>query len=186
MARKIPVPLTFNPHKHHLGFLLERLKSWQNSEWNDVEDELKSIGSNLIDLYYGKLTVSGICNECLTYFENQSLTSPDKFLEWLNPNEYRKIEISDKSLWVIKKGISHRGYIHIHPAKNSPFTIRVRATTLKTVIALKIQEGSLSKSPDFNLENVNNVRTGYLGLSPVKTLTPGKGISRIWNLFNSP
>ncbi|MGM0620277.1 MAG: hypothetical protein ACQETJ_04470 [Bacteroidota bacterium] len=186
MAQKIPVPVTFNPYKHHSGFLLQQLKTWQSKEWHEVTDELKSMGNNLIDLYYGKLTVSGICNECLTYFEIQSIYSPEKFLEWLPPKEYRKIELSDTSLWVIKEGINNRRYIHIHPAKNSPFTLRVRAATLKTVIALKIQEYKLSKTPVFDLQNVNYVRINYLGLSPLKAITPGKGISRIWDLFNLP
>lgn len=185
MACKIPDPVTFNPLKHHLGFILQQLKVWQKKEWTEVTHEMKSIGSNLIDLYFGKLTVAEICNECLTYFETQSINSPEMFLEWLSPNEYQKIELSDKSLWVIKKGTNNKRYIHIHPAKNSPFTIRVRAATLKTVITLKIQGKKLSKTAAFNLQNVNKVRYEYLGLSPVKNLTRGKGISRIWALFNS-
>jgi hypothetical protein len=185
MAYKIPLPLTFNPHKHHLGFLLQQLKIWQNKEWPEVTGEMKVIGNNLIDLYYGKLNVTEICNECLYYFETRKINSYEKFLEWLPPNEYRKIELSDKSVWIIKKGASNQRYIHIHPAKNSTLTIRVRAATLKTAIAIKIQEKKLSKTNDLNLHFVNQVRTEILGLSPVKNLTRGKGISKICTLFNS-
>jgi hypothetical protein len=185
MAYKIPFPITFNPHKHHLGFLLQKLKTWQNKEWPEVTDELKVIGNNLVDLYYGSHSVSEICNECLRYFKTRKINSHEKFLEWLSPNEYQKIELSDESIWIIKKGTNIQRYIHIHPAKNSPLTIRVRATTLKTAIALKIQEKKLPKNPVLHLQNVNQIRTEILGFSPVKNLTRGKGISKIFALFNS-
>jgi len=55
---------------------------------------------------------------------------------------------------------------------------------LKTAIAIKIQEKKLSKTNDFNLQIVNQVRTEFLGLSPVKNITRGKGISKICALFN--
>jgi len=185
MAYKIPLPLTFNPHKHHLGFIFQQLKIWQNKEWPEITDEMKVIGNNLIDLYYGKLNVTEICNECLFYFETRKINSPEKFEGWLQPNEYRKIELSDKSMWVIKKGTTKHRYIHIHPAKNSPLTTRVRAATLKTAIAIKIQQKKFSNSNDLNLQNVNQVRTEFLGLSPIKNISRGKGISKICALFNS-
>jgi hypothetical protein len=76
-------------------------------------------------------------------------------------------------------------FLHIHPAKYSPFTIRVRGTTLKTVVALKTKTKlQPNKNPD--LKEINSVRSEKLGLSPIKTLEKGKGISRIWVLFNSP
>ena len=57
MIKEIPVPITFNPHKHHLLFLIERQNAWQNMEWKHVENEIKVIGENLLDLYTGVLSV---------------------------------------------------------------------------------------------------------------------------------
>ena len=57
MIEKIPVPLTFNAHKHHFRFLLHQIEIWKNLEWKQVEPELLGIGENLIDFYTGELTI---------------------------------------------------------------------------------------------------------------------------------
>ena len=186
MHPKIPVPVTFNPHKHHFGFLMEQIEIWRKLEWETVEKELFLIGSNLLDLYLGELTAEQVCTECIEYFSEKEITGPVEFDKWLKPMEFRKIELPDQSLWVIKKGINNERYIHIHPAKNSPFSIRVKGTTLKTVLALLIHRKKGTGDTPGNLERVNQIRVNYLKLSPIKTLERGKGILRLWNIFNSP
>jgi hypothetical protein len=181
----IPPPITFNPHKHHLEFLKLQIKNWKSQPWTEVEKDLLLIGTNLIDMYCGKLTTDEICRQCLDFAEKKSLSSAEKLNNWLETKEFRKITLSDNSEWVIKQGLASARFLHIHPAKYSPFTIRVRGTTLKTVVALKTKTKlQPNKNPD--LKEVNSVRSEKLGLSPIKTLEKGKGISRIWVLFNSP
>jgi len=175
-------PVTFNPYKHHLGFLEDQIKKWQNQECHVVNNELLFIGNNLIDLYYGRLSVDDILNESYKFFKKTGIPNSGKLERWLHPFEYRKIILSDKSLWIIKKGTDSKRFIHIHPAKNSPFSVRVRATTLKTVIALKIQSNIYGKN-NIDLGTVNKIRTTYLGLSPIKNLEKGKGILRLWSIF---
>jgi hypothetical protein len=177
-------PITFNAFKHHFRFLNERIIVWKKLDWNEVVKELKYIGNNLTDLYCGNLSVDSIIYECCQHFKKLNITDEHKLAEWLKPLEYRKIRLSDNSLWVVKQGSDQCHYIHVHPAKNSPHTIRVRATTLKTVIALKVKALKQDNIIDYNLKTVNSIRTGCLGLSPVKSLVKGKGIDRIRNLFN--
>lgn len=186
MHPKIPVPVTFNPHKHHFGFLLKQIELWKKTEWKTVEKELLLIGGNLLDLYMGNLPVEKVCKECIEYFGEKKISKPAEFKKWLAPKEFRKIELSDNSLWVIKEGVDHERFIHIHPAKNSPFSIRVKATTLKTVLALLINDEKPTGDLQSNLKKVNQIRTGYLKLSPIKSLERGKGILRVWNCFSSP
>ena len=119
--------VTFNPYKHHLGFLKMKITLWKKNEWTETEKEIRCIGNNLIDLYYGKLTVDEIYNEVNKFAENNNLTSSGKLAEWLNLLEYKKTRLSDSSIWIIKKGQDSIRFLHIHPAKHSPFTIRVRA-----------------------------------------------------------
>jgi len=185
MNQKIPVPVTFNPYKHHFGFLLEQTEQWKNQDWDVVSEALRSIGQNLIDLYLGHLQVEAVCNECIDFFQKAGISRPGLLKKWLHPREYRKIELSDKSMWVIKEGIDNERFIHIHPAKNSPFSVRVRATTLKTVIALMVHNQLPEKEHHLNLQAVNRIRTECLGLSPVKSLTHGKGIARLWEIFHN-
>jgi len=181
---EIPPPVTFNPHKHHFYFLKEQVIKWQNLPWTAVEKNLLLMGNNLSDLYWGKLSVEKICRECRLLAEKENLTSAEKLNDWLFPMEFRKVKLSDHSEWVIKPGLDTGRFLHIHPAKYSPFTIRVRGVTLKTVVALKTLPGTQSRN-QLKLELVNQVRSEKLGLSPVKELEKGKGISRIWSLFNS-
>lgn len=183
---KIPVPVTFNPHKHHFRFLMEQINYWKKLDWQIVEEEMRVIGTNLHDLYLGKLSVEEICEESIHFFNKEKISGPEEFKKWLNPLNYRKIELSDNSVWVVKEGVNNVRYIHIHPAKNSPYSIRVRGATLKTVLALKTKEKMLASNNLTDLKKVNHIRKEFLQLSPVKSLDRGKGISRLWRYFNSP
>ncbi len=182
---EISYPITFNPHKHHLGFLKKQIGKWKKLAWPEVEKEMRCIGNNLIDVYCGKLTVEEICRECRVFAQKENITSPENLAKWLHPLEFRKTNLSDNSLWVIKQGLDDERFLHIHPAKYSRFTVRVRATTLKTVAALKTLQPEM-EATGLNLQSVNRIRTENLGLSPVKALEKGKGIARLWELFNLP
>lgn len=178
-------PLTFNPHKHHLEFLKQQVENWKSFPWPQIEKELLLIGTNLIDLYCGKLTIDEICRQCLDFAKKETLFSAEQLNNWLGPKEFQKIKLSDDSGWVIKQGLDSARFLHIHPAKYSPYTVRVRGTTLKTVVALQLLKNHTPiETPE--LEDVNRVRSEKLGLSPIKNLEKGKGIARIWALFNSP
>lgn len=183
MKHEIPIPITFNPYKHHLFFLLDQIEIWKKQNWENIESELQLLGENLIDFYTGKLTVPGICEECISYFNNKKITNQEAFINWINPMEYRKIRFSDSSVWLIKAGLDPKRFIHIHPAKQSPFTIRVRAITLKTIIALQIQNCSILKNNTENLNTVNQIRKEFLCLSPIKSLHSENGILKLWALF---
>ena len=185
MNQDIPKPITFNPTKHHLHFLERKIKEWQAKDWSVTEMELRTIGTNLLDLYLGILSVKNICDETLFYFYSTGIKESKSFYEWLYPADYRKIKLSDNSEWVIKKGDDLLRYIHIHPGKRSNFTARIRATTLKTVIALKVHFPEKQSGQLPSLEEVNEIRTTFLQLSPVKKLQHEKGILRLWELFNS-
>lgn len=181
----IKPPVTFNPFKHHLAFLKKEIVTWRTLPWDEVEQELLQMGSNLIDLYCGKLTVEEICIQCLEFAKSENINNSQQLAQWLYPKEFRKTVFADQSVWVVKQGLDNERFLHIHPAKYSPFTIRVRATTLKTVVALLILNKP-EKLLELQLQTVNQVRKEKLGLSPVKSVEKGKGIDKIWSVFNSP
>lgn len=186
MTEKNQDPVTFNAHKHHFRFLLREIEKWKNIDWKQVEPEILLMGENMLDFYTGHFTVEDIVNECIQYFVNIKAIEKPTFNEWLYPCEYRKIILGDSSEWIIKPGNSSEIYIHIHPAKQSPHTLRVRASTLKTVVILMIKNVSISAQMSENLEIVNNTRVEYLQLSPIKSLHQGKGILKLWEMFANP
>lgn len=176
-------PVAFNPFKHHLSFLTEQIKIWQNLPWHEFEKNLLLIGTNLTDLYCGELSVAEICRQCLNFAGEKDLTSAQKLEFWLSPKAYRKIQLSDHSEWIVRQGLDSSRFLHIHPAKYSPLTVRVRGTTLKTVVALKsIQSSNFEYLPD--LKQINKIRSENLELSPIKALEKEKGINKIWQLFH--
>jgi hypothetical protein len=177
------LPVAFNPYKHHLNFLKLEIKKWKGKKWSEIEQELLCIGNNLIDLYYGKLSVKMIIKEVFVFAQENGLLSPVNLENWLYPHTYRKIKLSDSSEWIIKQSFDASRYLHIHPAKYSPYSFRVRATTLKTVAAFMLLNDN--QNADFSLKVINTIRTEKLGLSPIKSLEKGKGISRVWEFFNS-
>ena len=183
MNEKNTIPVTFNTYKHHFLFLTEKIENWKNAEWDQTSNELLSIGENLADLYTGNLSVDNIFGESYAFFNNKNISNNNDFLKWLAPLEYRKIILSDSSEWIIKKGNDEKKYIHIHPGKKSPHTIRVRASTLKTVLTLMIITDNMPEQLNECLLTVNHIRTQYLRFSPVKSLHRGKGIYQLWELF---
>ena len=180
---KIPVPITFNAYKHHFRFLKWQINKWKQQEWRAVEKELHTLGENLLDFYIGELQVITICEEVSGYFKHEKIFDFEAFRIWLGNAEYRKIELSDHSQWVIKKSINPQRYIHIHPAKYDLHTLRIRAVTLKTVCALQIRSIVIQESMKVNLQQVNNIRKEFLHLSPIKSLSYNEGIFKVWRMF---
>jgi hypothetical protein len=185
MKPKIPVPITFNPYKHHFGFIQNQIENWKKQNWKDVEQELFCLGENLLDFYTGKLNVEEICTECISYFSNKKITDLFALKTWLDVKEYKKIQLSDSSVWLIKPGLNPVHFIHIHPAKQSPFTQRVRAITLKTVISLQVQQCKIQNRRIDDLGEVNRIRKNFLHLSPIKSIHPEEGIYKLWQIFEN-
>jgi hypothetical protein len=183
MDNKIQEPLLFNAQKHHLHFIQEQIGYWQSLSREEAMNDLNKIGDNLLDLYFGNLTVEEICRELIQILKKNKRLEKKQYLKWLGPKSYNKIRCSDGSDWLAKKGNLPERFVHIHPAKNSVFTIRVRGTTLKTIIALFIYEVKFEKNIKSRLEAVNSIRKEYLNLSPVKSLQANKGILSLWEFF---
>jgi hypothetical protein len=176
-------PVAFNPHKHHLGFLKQKIPQWKTEPWDIVKQEILLIGTNLMDVYHGDLSVTQILEQVIDFSGKEGLTDAEKLAEWLGHHEYRKIMLSDESLWVVRQGLKRGYFLHIHPANHSPFTVRIRASTLKTVVALRVF-GLPRQEEKLHLQTVNHTREKMLGLSPIRNLEHGKGISLVWSLFS--
>ncbi len=182
MSEIIPSPVTFNPYKHHFRFLKGRIAEWKIKGPGMFVPEIDTIGNNLIDFYLGELNVAKISNECLCFLDEQNKLEINCYVNWLKPLGYKKAELSDQSIWVFREGTNPERYVHIHPAKQSPHTLRIRSATLKTVLAARVV---LNPGQKVTLEEINRIRKNYLQLSPVKSIQSEKGILKIWQLFNT-
>jgi hypothetical protein len=84
---------------------------------------------------------------------------------------------------VLRLGEQPERYVHIHPGRYSPHTIRVKAGALKTAIALSVWM-KLYNHGELTVELLNYVRKDVLTASPVKSLTAVEGFVKLFKLVN--
>ncbi|NQU88737.1 MAG: hypothetical protein HQ541_23585 [Mariniphaga sp.] len=175
---EIPKPIKFNPLKHHRSYILQYL---EKSSTQEIDTMFETICHNYIDIYTGSLIPLEISLATINILSKKEVLTEDKFDSWISTTiSYRKIKLPDHSKWIIRKGTETDRYIHIHPAKTGAFTIRFKGSTLKT--AYSIAKEIHDRKTILKLETVNRARI-KIGLSPIKRLEPGKGISKCWNTF---
>ena len=173
-------PVIFNRIKHHLGYIGKRINSASSTE--ELNEEVKHIGSSTLDLYTGDLSTDTIIGEICHQLRNNLHFTESDYNRWLveSEEEYRIQVISDSSQWTLLKGDIPGQYIHIHPARYSPHTLRVHANSLKTAI-LAVSE----KLEASDVENINRLRQDFLELSPVKSIDSMEGLGKIMYLVRS-
>jgi hypothetical protein len=182
----VPVPVLFNCLKHHLGFIKEFIHASIAS--NDIETisyQLRLIGDSQMDLYLGELTPALTAHQIIEQLRQKEVFERETYVNFLHRNSsgYQTITISDASVWVLRLGEVEGRYIHIHPGRYSPHTLRVKASTLKTAIALATWM-KLHNYSEATVEIVNQVRKDILGASPVKSLSATEGLSKILRLLH--
>jgi hypothetical protein len=115
-----------------------------------------------------------IGNEVISILKSNKALGKDDFTHWIGAkNGYRQITLEDRSEWIVRESSEIKRYIHIHPARTGPFTVRYKGSTLKTAYLLKISFPDFQET--FSLEKVNQIRI-QIGLSTVKKVERGKGI----------
>jgi hypothetical protein len=119
-------------------------------------------------VYSGLLSPECIASEVIKMLHQQKVDCMATFASWLKDSErdFRLIELSDGSTWVLRMGRFPERYVHIHPARKSNFSIRIKSTTLKTMLAYAMVKGIPLEYP--NLCALNEVRERFLKLPPIK------------------
>jgi len=165
---QIPEPFLFNPVKHHLGYIKEFINLKIDKPGLEIQGltrDLKHIGTSVMDIYTGRLSIRKIYLETEEFLWKKDLLRIETYSKWtgLKINCFRINTLSDGSQWTLKYHDNPRRFIHIFPARNSQHTFRVKSNTLKSALIYIILIGKdLVTGKD-----LNNVRP-LLGLSPVK------------------
>lgn len=174
----IAFPVRFNAFKHHRNYILAVLKS-ASPEW--IANQLDPICNNYIDIYCGTMTPEAIGHAVIDNLKSNKVLRWDDFTPWIeSKNGYQHIKLEDQSEWVVRKSNEDDRYIHLHPARTGPLSMRFKGSTLKTVYLLKINHSSVQDV--LSVERVNRIRS-QIGLSPIKKLDPGKGILYCFEKF---
>jgi hypothetical protein len=123
----IPLPIRFNPLKHHRNFLL-RLLNTDSPEM--IINLLDPVCNNYIDLYTGSLTFQEITLQVIDLLKSMGVIDPKEFVHWVNGNRgYRKLTLIDGSEWIVRTGNESERFVHLHPSRTGPFTIRFKGST---------------------------------------------------------
>ena len=121
----------------------------------------------------------------LGYLQTLDIQDKEKYGKWIiaSGKDYREFTISDGSVWVLRQGTEKEKYVHIHPGRYSPVTIRVKSGPLKTVMMVLAFQSVTGKKATNDLETINSIREEFLRESPVKSLNATHGINRVLKLF---
>jgi hypothetical protein len=185
MEELVPKPILFNFWKHHLHFLLSEIQKRQGKiAVESLKAQMKKIGNSTTDLYTGTLSIGEICEYCILKLKNMHRYRKDIYLKWLNenPEAYQCIDLPDDSVWIFKAGIEKGRHIHIHPGRNVPHTLRVKANILKTAYLTNLYASAKNISP-FEIDLINQLRREILGLSPIKFVTMNHDLGKMIYLF---
>lgn len=181
----ISKPVLLNCWKHHAGFIRSKIKQYRKNpetHLDTLRSEIFLIGESLMDLYLGELTPKQIADSTIHFSRQNKIFNIEDFKEWLKEEktDYRIIQLGDRSKWTLRLGRKEDRYIHIHPSRYSPHTLRVRSTSLKSAILIRV----LTKQYSGNkLATLNAIRKEYLNLPPLKSLRSGSALTSLIKLL---
>jgi hypothetical protein len=138
-----------------------------------------------MDLYFGGYSPLKISEQILDLLHQNKIFLREKYRNWLSKDgrDYQLIELKDNSIWTLRLGENPERYVHIHPGRYSPHTIRVKATTLKTAIFILNFE-RIRNLQTIEIEMVNQIRCKYLNEPPLKSFSRASGLGRLLDLFH--
>lgn len=182
----ITEPLLFNPLKHYLPFIKDfishNISNPGSTGTPQIIRQLKHLGTSVMDVYTGKLSQGKIFNEITEFLNLRNLNSKEHFAEWVGTDcsNFRITTISDGSQWTLKYHENEKRYVHIFPARSSPFTFRVKSNTLKSAILYLILIGK-----DFVTEEDLNRARALTGLSPIKEIADSEAVAEMIEILRS-
>jgi hypothetical protein len=183
----ITPPINFNCWKHHAGFIKKQIDSVKEiKEPDQLKVYLLKIGESQMDLYFGEYSPINISEQILDYLHRNRIYSPDLYKDWFSKDgkDYQLVELRDKSIWTLRLGDDAERYVHIHPGRYSPHTVRVKAATLKTVILVLCSE-KIGEIKTIETQTINRIRKKYLDEPPIKSFSSASGLGRLIDLFRN-
>jgi len=181
----IDEPFLFNPLKHHLGYIKDFINQKIENPDSDITDskrEINHLGTSVMDVYKGKLSIHNIVKEVGVILKEKNLLESQLFSNWsgTDPKSFRILSLSDDSEWTIKYHDNRFRYVHLFPARNSQNTFRVKSNTLKSAMMYLILTGK-------DLVTANDLNQGrlMLGLSPVKDVVDVEAITEMIEILRN-
>jgi hypothetical protein len=178
----LPHPALLNCWKHHAGWIRERIVAAVSAGSAGVAAlpaGMAVVGSRLMDLYTGSYSPAEIAEFVFTDLKARGLFEFDPLSKWLaEQGEYAMTDLPDGSKWTIRLGPADGRYLHLHPGRWVPHTMRVQANTLRSAVMAHAHARLTGGAPT-DLAVVNEARKLYLNLLPVRELTGDGGLGAV-------
>ena len=163
-------PVMFNTYKHHAGSLRARLGALAVGDPAGFADTLRAVdvlGTRLMDLYTGSATPRELSAWARDELAAAGRLDPEAYHAWIAAGQgYAVLTHPDGSRWVLRAGDDAAHHVHLHPARWSPSSIRVKATVLKSAYAVLAYTRTHGGDP-LDRATINGVRATHLGLPPL-------------------
>lgn len=185
-----PAPVLLNTWKHHAAALRREIDKTVQAgapALDELAGQLIVIGTELMDLYLGRLTPAEIGAKVLDQLQTENRLALPAYRAWLAASGgYGVLTFAeDNSRWVLRMGDETDRYIHVHPARWATETCRVRANVLKTAVMVLAHAGIHGGDP-MERTLVNAIRAKYLKLAPVgHDISRSEGLGAVMKLLRS-
>lgn len=186
-AHTVPHPVLFNAWKHHAGWVREQIASAAAGGEDGVKQLAEAVvvcGTKLMDFYLGELTPWQLGERALAHLQTIGKSDFPAFDAWLQTQDgYAPFGIADDgSKWILRAGDEADRYVHLHPGRYSPHTVRVPGLSLKTAI-MTLAFAKLTGADPLAVGTVNEARKRYLALPPMATVDPTHGLGEVLKLL---
>lgn len=178
----VPHPVLLNTWKHHAGWIRGRIRRAVAAGRAGVDSltaEMAVVGARLMDLYTGAIDPRAVAEHVVGELRGAGRLEFEPLSVWLQSrDDYTLTELPDGSKWTIRLGPADGRYVHLHPGRWVPHTVRVQANTLRSAVMAHAHAQLTGGSPT-DLAVVNAARKAYLGLLPVRELTADEGLGAV-------
>lgn len=182
MTDDLPHPALLNTWKHHAGWICSRIAeaaSAGSAAVAALPTEMAVVGSRLMDLYTGSHAPAQIAESAFADLNARNVFEFEPLARWLSEQGgYALFALPDGSKWTVRLGPADGRYIHLHPGRWVPHTMRVQANTLRSAV-MAHAHAKLVGADASDLAVVNEARKRYLGLLPVRELTGESGLGAV-------
>lgn len=189
-AMQVPLPVLYNTFKHHANALRHRVEATVaggEPALVEVCAQLTVLGTRLMDMYTGPLTPRDVSAWVSDELRRLGRFELPAFREWVaGQGDYATITHPDEqTAWVLRLGDEQGRYVHLHPGRWSPNTLRVRANAVKTAF-VAVAFARLHGGDPMSRRLLNEVRERYLLLPPLGSAPEGDlGLGVLIRLLSS-
>ncbi|MBX9627470.1 MAG: hypothetical protein K2X82_26960 [Gemmataceae bacterium] len=186
MDQPVPHPVLLNTWKHHAGWVRYRIARAVAAGPDGVTAlpaEMLVVGTRLMDLYTGAFTPAAVADLVLDRLGGVGRFDYPALAAWLDlRGGYAVLDLPDVSRWAVRLGPEGGRYVHLHPGRWSPHTVRVQANTLKSAV-MAVAHARLTGRDPLDPAVVNAARRQYLGMLPVREVAAGAGLGAVVRLL---